>query len=115
MELNNLDWDKMHKALRRSREEVTTTRQFVGDNLDSWFGFAQSGGCDMLEDLMECIITDIRRSQRPSQEEEDYIRLGFTGVLQTIRACHAEHINLMQTNHETIDNEKESDRILAKI
>ena len=105
-----MNWDKLHRVLTTRKEGVTPIDNLVGGNKTFWAQFSRASA-DKLDDLIQCLVFDLRSKHPITWENECYIRMAFESLKEVIQAC--ENEKKMEDVKDKIDQEKEHQRMKA--
>lgn len=108
-----MNWEKIHKAIDTKREGETDARKMVGKNFNFWAQFHREHS-DKLEDLIQCIILDLRSSGRKiTWDDEVNMRCSLEALQESLKQCNEELI-LEENKEEETEAVKEKKRRLKK-
>lgn len=85
-----MDWDKLHKAIKKRQEGLSSFEQIVGNDRDFWADFYDQN-IDKMVELHECLLIDLRHKYpNLTVEDEGFVRLGFEAVKKVLKECSAD-------------------------
>lgn len=86
-----MDWDKLHTAIKKRHEGLSSFDQVVGNDKVFWAQFYDKS-IDKMVELHECLILDLRHKYpNLTVEDEGFVRLGFEAVRTVLKSCSSDY------------------------